>query len=194
MDGFGTNISPPDIRSGKEFGDFYNIYYPRFVRYAFYYVRDSATAEDIASIAILEYWTRKDSLKTDSSALGWILTVVKNKCLNYLKHLKVINNFDKESSRQHEWEITSRIQILENETYSKIFSGEIIGIIEKAIESLPETTRNIFIMNRMQNKSRKEIARQIGVSVQAVDYHINKALKALMASLNEYFPMLALFF
>ena len=193
MDELRTKISPPDIRSGKDFGVLYNNFYPRFVHYAFYYVRDTATAEDIASNAILEYWVKKDSLKTDSDALGWVLTVVKNKCLNYLKHLKVVQEFDKSNNRQYEWEITSRIQILEDATYSKIFSGEIVGIIEKTLDKLPETTRNIFRMNRLQNKSRKEIARQLNVSVQAVDYHVNKSLKMLMAQLKEYFPVLIFF-
>ena len=91
MDELRTKISPPDIRSGKDFGAFYNNFYPRFVHYAFYYVRDTATAEDIASNAILEYWVKKDSLKTDSDALGWMLTVVKNKC-RYSKHLEVIQD------------------------------------------------------------------------------------------------------
>ena len=119
--------------------------------------------------------------------------MVKNKCLNYLKHLKVVQEFDKSNNRQYEWEITSRIQILEDATYSKIFSGEIVGIIEKTLDKLPETSRNIFRMNRLQNKIRKEIARQLNGSVQAVGYHVNKSLKMLMAQLKEYFPVLIFF-
>jgi RNA polymerase sigma-70 factor (ECF subfamily) len=192
MDELRDKVSLPDIRSGENFSNFYNNYYPRFVHYAFYYVKDKATAEDIASNAILEYWVKKDSFKTDTDALCWLLTVVKNKCLNYLKHLKVVNEFGKKSNRQYEWEITSRIQILEDATYSKIFSGEIVEIIENTLEKLPETTRNIFRMNRIQNRSRKEIAQILNVSVQAVDYHVQKTLKMLMTQLKEYFPVLLL--
>jgi len=188
-----SKIPPRKINNEIDFNAFYDKFYLRFVKYASWYLNDRAAAEDITQTTLMEYWINRRNFDDKTDILGYLLTIVKNKCLNYLKHLKVVQEFDKSNNRQYEWEITSRIQILEDATYSKIFSGEIVGIIEKTLDKLPETTRNIFRMNRLQNKSRKEIARQLNVSVQAVDYHVNKSLKMLMAQLKEYFPVLIFF-
>ena len=41
-------------------------------------------------------------------------------------------------------------------------------------------------MSRYENKSIKEIADALNISVKGVDYHISKALKALRVSLKDY--------
>lgn len=82
-------INPFDINSEKNFGTFYNTYYKRFVRYALYYVNDLHTAEDMTHDALLYYWEHKELLPERTDVLGYILLSVKNKCLNYLKHLQV---------------------------------------------------------------------------------------------------------
>lgn len=45
-------------------------------------------------------------------------------------------------------------------------------------------------MSRFENKSGKEIAQTLGISVKGVDYHMNKALKELRAALKDYLPIL----
>ena len=87
-----------------------------------------------------------------------------------------------------------RIQTLEDDSYSAIFSKDILSIVMKALDELPEQTRRIFVLNRMENKSRKEIADLLGVSQQKVDYHINKANAHLLYRLKDYIPLLLFFF
>lgn len=82
-------INPFEINSEMNFGVFYNAYYQRFVRYAFYYVNDLQAAEDLTHDALLYYWENKHKLPADADVLGYILESVKNKCLNYLKHIQV---------------------------------------------------------------------------------------------------------
>ncbi len=54
--------------------------------------------------------------------------------------------------------------------------------------------RRIFIMSRFENKSGKEIADILGITVKGVDYHMGKALKALRISLKDYLPILYFLF
>ena len=145
-------INPFEINSEMNFGVFYNAYYQRFVRYAFYYVND------------LYYWENKHKLPADADVLGYILESVKNKCLNYLKHIQVEVEYSKRRTELHDWEITTRIQTLENESYSTIFSKDIMRIVMESLSELPEQTRHIFVLNRLDYKSRKEIATTLGVS------------------------------
>lgn len=63
----------------------------------------------------------------------------------------------------------------------------------ESLSELPEQTRHIFVLNRLEYKSRKEIAVTLGVSQQKVDYHINKANDHLRLKLKDYIPLLLLF-
>lgn len=186
-------INPFEIDSEMNFGVFYNTYYPRFVRYAFYYVNDFQTAEDMTHDALLYYWENKQRLPADTDVLGYILESIKNKCLNYLKHIQVESEYSKNRMELHEWEVTTRIQTLEDESYSTIFSRDIMKLVMESLAELPEQTRDIFIMNRLKNKSRKEIAALLGVSQQKVDYHVNKANDHLLLQLKDYIPLIFFF-
>jgi len=56
------------------------------------------------------------------------------------------------------------------------------------MNSLPETTRSIFILSRFDNKSQKEIAEMYKISVKGVDYHIMQSVKSLRITLKDYLP------
>ena len=63
----------------------------------------------------------------------------------------------------------------------------------ESLSELPEQTRHIFVLNRLDYKSRKEIATTLGVSQQKVDYPITKANDHLRVKLKDYIPLILLF-
>lgn len=176
------------------FGDFYTTYYKRFVRYAYYYVNDFPTAEDMTHDALLYFWENRHKLSDEVDVTGYVLQSVKNKCLNYLKHLQVEMEYSKTCTELYHWEVETRIQTLEDESYGSIFTQDIRKIVMDSLAELPEQTRRIFVWNRLENKSRKEIAVLLGVSQQKIDYHVNKANDHLMRKLRDYIPLVLLLF
>ena len=74
----------------------------------------------------------------------------------------------------------------------------ILKLLKKRIGSLKwdqkqEKTRIAFISDRLDGKSHKEIAEELGISVKGVEYHISKAVKLLRDNLKEYAPFLIFF-
>lgn len=181
-----------EVSSDASFTSFYNTYYKRFVRYAFYYVSDRKTAEDITHDAILYYLENQKKISAEIDILGYLLTTIKNKCLNYLKHLQIEVEYNKNYIQLYEWEIKARIMTLENENYEKIFTKDIMDIITNSLTKLPAQTQKIFIEHRFNYKSRKDIATELGVSLQKIDFHINKANKHLYDDLKDYLPVFLL--
>ncbi len=194
MSGKSAHITPVDVNSEQNFGTLYTFYYKRFFRYAYYYVNDSRTAEDILHDAIVYYWENRDRLADGTDVLGYILVTVRNKCLNHLKHLQVESDYNKKVTRLHDWEVKARIMTLEDASYDTLATQDINRIVAEALAKLPAQTREIFIKNRFQNLSRKDIAHEMGVSVQKIDYHIHKANDHLAKALSDYLPLLLLFF
>jgi RNA polymerase sigma-70 factor (ECF subfamily) len=187
-------ITPGEIFSESNFSAFYKTYYKRFIHYASYYVTDVRTAEDLTHDTILYCWENRNKLPADTDVLGYILLTIKNKCLNHLKHLQVEAEYGRHCVELYEWEIKARIMTLEDTHYTDIFASEIKRIVKDALARLPEETRYIFEQNRFKFRSRKEIAAELGVSLQKIDYHINKANRHLYNELKDYSPLLVIVF
>ena len=185
-----NKITLSDVCSEMNFGTFYATYYTRFIRYAYYYVNNSSTSEDIVHDALLYFWENKSSIPQETDVIGYILLTIKNKCLNYLKHLSIEQENSEHCANLQEWEITIRIQTLENDSYDSIFLEDVQKILKQALAKLPDKTREIFVLHRLKNKPRKEIASILGVSLQKVDYHINKAINLLSYELKDYLPLM----
>lgn len=54
-----------------------------------------------------------------------------------------------------------------------------------ALLSLPERTRTIFILHRLEGRRYRDVADQLGISVSAVEKHMVKAIQHLSATLED---------
>ncbi len=168
----------------KAFNQLFADYQGRFIRFANIYVRDIAVAEDFTIEALMQYWENRNTLKADSNVPAYILTIIKNKCINYLQHIQVREDASEHLKNHAEWELNTRISTLEACNPEELFTAEAQEIVNKTLASLPEQTRRIFIMSRYENKPYKEIAETLGMTTKGVEYHIAQALKKLHVNLK----------
>jgi RNA polymerase sigma-70 factor (ECF subfamily) len=62
----------------------------------------------------------------------------------------------------------------------RVYLGqERLRLVETALYELPERTRIVFVLHRFEEKSYAQIARQLQVSVSAIEKHMSKALSHL---------------
>lgn len=176
----------------RTFNEIFSTYQGRFIRFAHSYVRDIAVAEDFTLEALMYYWEHRDTLSADSNVPAYILTIIKNKCLNYLQHLQVRQEATERILTHAEWELNTRITSLQACEPEELFTQEVTDIVNRTLDLLPDQTRNIFIMSRYENKSYKEIATITGMTTKGVEFHISKALKVLRENLKDYFPLVFL--
>jgi len=75
--------------------------------------------------------------------------------------------------------------LVEHSTPDRVLLGrERLALVQRALGELPERTRNIFVLYRMENMRRRDIAMLYGITVSAVEKHIAKALDHLMRRLE----------
>ena len=94
----------------------------------------------------------------------------------------------------YDWDLNTRLATLEDCEPHELFSEEIKELVNAAFRKLPEKTRRVFRMHRIEGKSYKEIADSTGLTVKGVDFHIQKALKLFRKELKDYFPLFLLFY
>lgn len=182
--------NPPDIQS---FNKLFNEYYDRFIRFAYGYVKDRETAEDFVSEAFVAYWENMTNLSPDSKPPAYILTVIKNKCLNHLQHLQTRHRIKEELKSHSSWVLQTKTSTLEACDPDFLFSEEIKLIIDDTLQKLPSKTRQIFMLSRNQGLTYKEIAVETKLSQKSVEFHMSKALSQLRLSLKDFLGI-ALFF
>lgn len=174
----------------RDFNLFFLGYQERLIRFASAYVRDEAVAEDIVIESLATLWSKRETLSDLSAVLPWILTVIKNKCIDHLrreqKHLHVD---DSDAS----WELNERLTGLEAFNPDETSTQEIRDIVDRTLESLPSQTRQIFVLSVYENKRHSDIAQMMHMTTAGVEYHIYKAKGALRVALRDYLPALVLF-
>ena len=179
----------------NSFDDIYTSYYKKSFFFAKSYIHNDLAAEDIASEALIKLWEKlKKGDVEEKYLLPLLVTILKNKALDYLKHEEVKRTAFEAMADWHQQEHTIRISALMACNPEEIFSEEVESIISRTLQGLSEQTRQVFILSRFENKSNKEIAEEVGISVKSVEYHISKALKALRVALKEYLPLFYFFF
>ena len=122
----------------KAFNQLFADYQGRFIRFANIYVRDIAVAEDFTIEALMQYWENRNTLKADSNVPAYILTIIKNKCINYLQHIQVREDASEHLKNHAEWELNTRISTLEACNPEELFTAEAQEIVNKTLASLPD--------------------------------------------------------
>jgi RNA polymerase sigma-70 factor (ECF subfamily) len=73
---------------------------------------------------------------------------------------------------------------------NRVIINNQIKNLEDAIERLPESYKEAFIMNRFKSETYQEIALKLKVSPKTINYRIQQALKTLRKELKDYLPFL----
>ncbi|SFG03196.1 RNA polymerase sigma-70 factor [Prevotella sp. KH2C16] len=174
-----SQILMDDIRGGRSeaFEYLFKTYYPRLRNYASHFIADIDDAEDILQDCFTRLWERRETL-TYISLSALLFTMVRNGCLNYLKHKSLVNNYEVDflahmsgSEQLYNYDFLDK-------TDAPLLYEELRRQIEKVMETLPPRSRQIFEMSRFEGLKNREIAAELGISVKVVEKHISKALSA----------------
>ena len=131
-------------------------------------------AEDLSQDSFAKLWSNCAKVTTEK-AKSFVFTIAKNLFLNHVKHEKIVLNFSKKN-KTGEDTLDPQTILEEKELKLKI---------EKAISTLPENQRVVFLMNRIDKMTYREIALSLNLSVKAVEKRMHKALKILKEVINQ---------
>ena len=166
-------------KTGKniDYAAFEKIYFEYFsylCQCMYRFVKDEEITKDIVQDVFLKYWQKMHEIRINESPKAYLYRACINESLNFLKEKDRREN--RENSYSSENIGTSRqsdqpdIQFLSEETSIRI---------DSAIDQLPHSCRTAFLLSRHEQKSYKEIAKLLNISVNTVEKHIGKALKVL---------------
>ena len=177
------------IKSGdqKALELLFSIYFPRLNDFARNVVKDDAISQDIVQDVFVKVWEKKAEIESINLE-GFLFRLVRNRCVDYIKHLKVVNNRMQEIQISSKYEELYRIDFIGNEPYVLI-EQELKLKIEKTIHSLPERCREVFILSRMNGLKNKEIAETLNINIKNVERHLSRAMQSFRKNFSEELPI-----
>jgi len=163
----------------KAFETLFREYYNPLSNFALRFVNDPDTAEEIVQDFFYHLWKNKESINITGSLKSYLYSAVKNFSLKYL---------DKQAVRRRYAErILSETTTEANESFEpELEARELKKEIDKALETLPERSREIFRLSRFEGLKYREIAEKLSVSVKTVEADMTRTLRILRKNLSEY--------
>ena len=111
--------------------------------------------------------------------------MVRNACLNYLKHSALVRHIpiDYLNELNGEEKLYSADLMLSAD--EPVLYEDLKRQIDDALSHLSPRSREIFLLSRFKGLKNREIAEMLGISTTAVEKHISKSLKLISDYLKD---------
>ena len=195
-----STTSPPAIsldalrsRDPQALAALFEAYADRIYRLALSLLRDPSAAEDIVQETFVSAMTHLDRFEGRSSLGTWLYRVGYNASLDWLRRrrdepLPADEPGDESDAvplprSLVEWTLTPE---------SRQAEGEMAAELDRAIGTLPESLRVVFVLRDVDELSTQETAEALGLTEGAVKVRLHRARLALREKLSAYFAERAL--
>jgi len=149
-------------------------------------LRDSTEAEDAAQEAMIKAYRGLASFRGDAKFSTWLTTITLNEARSRLRksgRVKVESLDDTEQEQDYTPFLVADWREIPSETLER---EELAQHIQSAIEGLPPSYRQVFLLRDKEEMSIEEIAQALGVTANLVKVRLFRARMMLQKQLAPY--------
>jgi RNA polymerase sigma-70 factor (family 1) len=151
------------------FNEIYFQYSPKIYVRLIKLVKDQVVAEEILQDVFTKVWVNRAKIDPTKGFVSFLNHISDNLAIDFFRKVQ------RDKSLQLElW--VSAVELYYH-TEEHIYLKDTQDILAKAIDSLSPKRKEILILNKFQEKSYKEIAQELGISVSTVSNQLVSALK-----------------
>jgi RNA polymerase sigma-70 factor, ECF subfamily len=145
--------------------------------FVFQMARDREMTDDIVQETCIKAWKHLSGFDLDKSFKTWIFTIAKRTALDYFKKKKAIpfSAFDDGDGGS----IFEDVSDIREKPDEEFIQNESIEELDKALDLLPEGSKNILVLAYKEDLSLQEIAEVLGEPYNTVKSRHNRALRKL---------------
>jgi RNA polymerase sigma-70 factor, ECF subfamily len=169
------------------FGEVYARYSTRVFNICYGMVRDVAIAEDLTQDTFLQAFRKISSFRGDSLLSTWLHRIAVNTTLMFLRREK-IRPFEYSLNDTVETEDGDRTERLIGRDDRDLCGAPDRVTLQRAVDSLPEGYRMIFMLHDVHGYEHHEIAEFLGCTIGNTKSQLHKArlkLRSLISKTNE---------
>ena len=165
-------------------------YHHSLLLYTLKFIEDEQEALDLVQDIFVTLWEKGNLNQKEEQVKAYLFTSVKNNCLNYLKHQKVVRKFEQHLSVQLRESELAYYQSGEK----SLIEQEDLTRIEEAIASLGDIYKEVIFLSRMEGLKNNEIAERLNIPVRTVETRLFRALSTLKEKISTRSFLILLYF
>lgn len=159
--------------SNEEYRSYFEMYFGAIRNFLYFKTSDEGMAEDIAQDTFIKLWENRHKIQR-KTVKSYLYTIAGNLAINQLKRQQLQYKFMNQVEYHQDNKDPDYLLRM------KEFEAE----LQAVIASMPEGSREVFLMNRIEDLKYREIAERIGITVKAVEKRMSKALQIIREKMN----------
>lgn len=165
----------------ESFSLLFSTYYKDLILFAGTYIPDRMACEDIIQTVFMKLWNEREIIELKCSWKSYLLTSVRNQCLNELQHQNVVQEHVKYS------QLNYALESFNTENY--VLYSDLENHYKKALDKIPSGCREVYEMHKVKGLKYKEIAELTGLPVRTIESRIARTVVLLRGYLKDYLPV-----
>ena len=181
-----------NLQAGKadSFEQLANLYQKKIYALSFNLTRNAMDSEDVTQEVLLTLFRKIHTFQGRSAFSSWVYRITLNATYMKLRSRKKEQSISMEellpsfngSGFQQE-----KIQDWSENTESLLFDNETRGIIQQAVDSLPDKEKVVFILRDVEGLSTEKVSNILDLTIPAVKSRLHRARLFLRKKLANYF-------
>lgn len=154
------------------------LYWEGIVRYTLHIIENRDQAEDIAQEAFIRLWIHRNRWRRSDTLRPILYRIARNLALNEVRRRGAFRRWVRRSRPSPVDPSPGPLQ--------DALSAELDAVVRRAVDSLPERRREIFILVRFHHMSHRDAGEVLGISTQTVANQMSLALTDLHHALDPH--------
>ena len=158
------------------FNMLYRKYWQQMIAYASIYLPDKSDCEEIVQDFFVHLYTRRNDIFIKSSLSAYLKTSLRNRIFNHLRNESVY--------KKHIGVVGTKKQEY-NDVEHKVVEADLKKNIKDCLSYMPQRYRQVFILNRQEYFTLKEISQKLNVPVNTIEKQLRKSIALLKGYLGQ---------
>lgn len=159
------------------FAEIYERHWYRVFALAYRKLGSRETAEELVQDLFATLWQKRREQAIEQLE-PYLLTAINRRVISHLRSHKVRAAY----ADYCRWTQTQATQ----ETEHALAAADLSEAFTKALLHLPEQSREVFRLSRLEHFSVREISLRLNLSSKAVEYHLTKSMRLLRGHLRDF--------
>lgn len=163
--------------SSEAFDTFYERYFEAVYRNVLKLTGDEHLTEDLVQEVFVSLWNKRKSFREEQQIAGWLFLTSYHKSIDQLRQYARRNILSRADTDQADDTTDIELAAMKESQFQ---------LLEKAVATLPDRRRQAFEKCRLEGKSYKEAAEEMGISVNTLKEQLSKATESVRAYVLEH--------
>ncbi|HEX4581577.1 MAG TPA: RNA polymerase sigma factor [Acidobacteriaceae bacterium] len=178
-----TDLRAPTVTDTGGVEEWMRLYRGRVFRYILFATRDEDVAESLTQDCFLRAHGARTSFRGECAMSTWLMRIAVNLVRDQQRSMKL--RFWKRAAMLDASEMSDRLPDSGSSSEHRLIAQERVASVWRAVETLSERQRSIFLLRFVEELELPEIAEAMRMNVNTVKSHLYRALSVVKQQVGE---------